>query len=61
MNRFWRGMITGMLMGMAVSMMLAPQMSDTREALMDATRELAGRAGHVLRRSKSEIKEAMDH
>jgi hypothetical protein len=54
-------MITGMLMGMAVSMMLAPQMSDTREALMDATRELAGRAGHVLRRSKSEIKEAMDH
>jgi len=58
-NRFWRGMITGMLMGMAVGVLLVPQMGDTRDALMDATRSIADRAGRVLRRSSSDLKEAM--
>ena len=59
-NRFWRGMVTGMLVGMAVGVLLVPQMGDTRDALMDATRNLADRAGRVLRRSSEEVKEAME-
>lgn len=59
-NRFWRGMVTGMLVGMAMGVLLVPQMGDTRDALMDATRNLADRAGRVLRRSSEEVREAME-
>lgn len=60
MNRFWRGMMMGVLLGTAVGIWLGPQINaDTRDSLMHAARDLAGRAERVWHRGKSEVQEAM--
>ncbi|MDP2871790.1 MAG: YtxH domain-containing protein [Bacillota bacterium] len=61
MNRFWRGMFAGMLLGTAVGMWLLPQMGmDSRERVMETTRGLANRAERMFQRRKAEMMDVMD-
>jgi gas vesicle protein len=61
MNRFWRGMLTGMFVGAAMGMWLAPHMEgDGKDALVSATRGLADRAERMFRRGRNQVNSAMD-
>lgn len=61
MNRFWRGMLTGVFVGAAVGMWLGPHVldDDGRGTMMKAARDVADRAERMFRRGKSEMSEAM--
>lgn len=61
MNRFWRGMLTGMLLGTAVGMWLLPQVGmDSRDRVMETTRSLADRAERIFNRRRAQMMEAID-
>jgi|GEM_PF-3520630 len=60
MNRFWRGMMTGLFVGAAMGMWLAPHLEgENKDALVSATRDLANRAEKMLRRGRSQVEDAM--
>ncbi len=61
MNRFWRGMLTGVFVGAAVGMWLGPHVldGDGRDSMVQAAREVADRAERIFRRGKAEMSEAM--
>lgn len=61
MNRFWRGMLTGVVVGTAMGMWLAPMLDDERRGeMMAMTRGLADRAERVFRRGKHRMEEMVE-
>lgn len=58
---FWRGVITGGLIGAAVSIIVLPQLRpDTREQIMARGRDIGGRAMDALQRVRRESEQVIE-
>lgn len=58
---FWRGVITGGLIGAAVSLIVLPQLRpDTREEIMARGRVIGSRAKDALRRVRRESEQVFE-
>lgn len=61
MNRFWRGMFAGMLLGTAVGMWLLPGVGmESRDKVVETTRGLADRAERMVNRRRAQMMDMMD-
>jgi gas vesicle protein len=58
---FWRGVITGGLIGAAGSIIVLPQLRpDTREQIMARGRDIGGRARDALQRVRRESEQVIE-
>ncbi|HCC32942.1 MAG TPA: hypothetical protein DEQ28_03445 [Clostridiales bacterium] len=58
---FWRGMVLGVLVGVAAVFMVNPQLkSETRAGLARFRQGLRGRAGRIFSRAQQEVDQAID-
>lgn len=58
---FWRGVITGGLIGAAVSLIVLPQLRpDTRAEILTRSHDLGSRARRALRRMRREAEQMIE-
>lgn len=58
---FWRGVLTGGLIGAAVSLIVLPQLRpDTRDEILTRSHDLGSRAKHALRRMRREAEQMIE-
>lgn len=56
---FWRGVLTGSLIGAALTFLLVPRLRgrDARKSLAERTRQLTTRAGRWFRRTREQVED----
>ncbi len=61
MRGFWRGILTGGLLGLAAGLWAAPRLRpETRERLVQASRDWGMRARRVFQRTRREVEDALE-
>lgn len=56
---FWRGLLTGGIIGAALTFLLVPRLRrpETRKRLAERTRDLTARAGRFFRRTREQMED----